>query len=107
MNNYFKVGPERNGPDSNEITVINKILKSPRILQKMKFSDHQPKKNPTMTHSSRPCLTMTPSFLRQDSKTIKQIYIYEVISLKTDMTKACLLPSLVNKDCEIGFQGLK
>ena len=34
MNNYFKVGPERNGPDSNEITVINKILKSPRILQK-------------------------------------------------------------------------
>ena len=37
MNNYFKVGPERNGPDSNEITVINKILKSSRISQKCNF----------------------------------------------------------------------
>ena len=37
MNNYFKVGPERNGPDSNEITVINKILKSSRISQEWNF----------------------------------------------------------------------
>ena len=37
MNNYFKVGPERNEVDSNKITVINKILRNSPLCPEISF----------------------------------------------------------------------
>ena len=51
---------------------------------------------------------LPPSGFKNNSRKKTEFAIHKVVSLKTkDLTKVCLLPSLLTKNCEIGFQGLK